>query len=189
MRDLLRIGALNHVPLGIVIGMDGEICRGNLRLAKGDMTIAALLDKVNNKITGYHGELIDGVIDITATRLSPGGAEVLGTVLSDYRSGRGTYKVVAFWLWTYVRATVAPEDAIGFVSADSTQAETLAPFDLKQTSVKHALNRIASQGTGAAWVFHDPETKKFTRETQMPFRIYGYTGDPEALYASGGCPN
>jgi hypothetical protein len=190
VRDLLRIGALNDLPLGIVIGSDGTICRGDLRLSTGDMTVAALLDKVNDRIPGYHGELSDGVIDVTATKLSPGGAELLRMVLPDFKSGRrGTYKLVAFWLWTYVRAVIAPQDGTAYVGADSTQAEMLEPFELKQTSVKHALNRITSQGTGAAWVFHDPNVSNLTRDTQMPFRIYGYTGDPEALYASGGCPN
>ena len=189
LRDVVKIGFSNHLPLGLALGtgIDANICRGNLELVAGDITVAELIDHLNRQLPGYHSSLEDGIIDVTAKKLSQGGAHLLNLILPEFRANRATAELMAFTLWTFVRASIAPQAATGFVGAESSGAEPLEPMELRNATARQILNRIVGQGKGAVWVFRDPNVDKVDESTHMPFKVYGYVGDQGFLSSTIAC--
>lgn len=181
-QQLLKIGVANHMPIGMVIGVEPSICRAPLALNSDQQTVKELIANINTNLPGYHASLQDGVLEVLPTALPDEVSTLLNMRLQSVGIPANSIDMMGSELWMHIRLMLAPDQGATFGGMSSSLLEIAPGFQVTNQTVNSILNRVVDAANGGVWILQTSMVKKdLPSTTQQPYEIYGYVGEEQRV--------
>lgn len=183
---VLGIAKDNHIPLGVVVN-DDRLCEETLALdGVTTLRLDALIQVINNRLSGYHLELEDGVVVLEPDHPLDNIDQLLKTNIPYFRPEPSAMSELGLYLWVYVRAAIRPSEGSILDIISNPDNVVIQGFRVdRPASVREILNLIVQQSAGGIWVLAGLSKEWKTNLTSNPVIIASYADDKQVLPHAG----
>jgi hypothetical protein len=185
LNSLLRSGANNKLPLGIVV--EGEaLCVNRVKSIDADITVGSLANQIEQQVPDYAAEIRNGTLFVHPKAMSAGTISVLNLVIPRFSGEPSSAQSMGVTLWMYIRAILVPNEGSAFEGGLQRGAETLPAFRMTNSTVQEILNRTVTAGQGGFWIMHKVPANWQSNPNSLPYQVLSYSGDdPEGTRLVG----
>jgi len=182
--DLIRaVGFQTRLPLGIVLGTDGEALSQKVNSYDLDRMDAVAALRLAIDGTGYSLREESGVVVITAGDLSPQESNLLSHAFSDFRPGeRESMVELGFALTMWLGSVVDPKRSYAASIPGSTNDERFTIHFADGATSEEIANEIVRQGSKGLWVLNVGSSSSGSPKDEVviePYQHYSNAPLPE----------
>jgi hypothetical protein len=178
LKALIELGWQNKAPLGIVIQGD-SLCTHMFQGEMENITVAKIIQTINDEIPGYTAELQHGVLIVHSKLMAPSTDQTLSLKIRNFSSAPTSIANLGVGLWMYIRAVLVPGQTSAFTGGLQNDAENLPSITVPVGTVESILNKLVSERSGGIWVMHGVTSEWVHDPKTIPFEILSYSGHRE----------
>jgi len=181
---ILQLGVQQRIPMGIEC-VDHNLLTMRVNRATGPATVGGVLDAILSSASGFYWKEDAGVVNISCRDLASQKKNMLNLVLRRFSMPECTMGDASHLLRMAIFWQLHPGVAVAGNYNPGRSKNLIGPLELRDVTVRAALNQIISLGPRGAWIVQVPP--RFT-ETMPPSGLWQITAydDPTIKYEAEG---